>query len=136
MPTTRLQAFISRVRDRLGMRFEAIPDDAGVARLVELILEDAVKRKATAIQFDYSEKDFAVRYCIEGTFYDMMKPPLKLHQAMYRRLALLGNYRNRRGPQRCWFERDYTTSNRGKARFKFDFELPLTLGTIHVLRED
>jgi hypothetical protein len=50
---------------------------------------------------------------------------------MYRRIAMLGNYRNRRGPQRLSFERTFKDGNI-RARYDFDFELPLTLGELTV----
>jgi type IV pilus assembly protein PilB len=57
---------------------ERSAEDAPVVKLVNLILIDAIKKGASDIHIEPYEKDYRVRYRIDGVLYEMMKPPLKL----------------------------------------------------------
>jgi type IV pilus assembly protein PilB len=57
-------------------------EDAPVVKLVNLILTDAVKRNASDIHIEPYEKNFRARYRIDGVLYEVMKPPLKLKNAI------------------------------------------------------
>ena len=57
---------------------ERSAEDAPVVKLVNLILIDAIKKGASDIHIEPYEKDFRVRYRIDGVLYEKMKPPLKL----------------------------------------------------------
>ncbi|MFL5438641.1 MAG: ATPase, T2SS/T4P/T4SS family, partial [Myxococcales bacterium] len=52
--------------------------DAPVVKLVNLILLDAIKKGASDIHVEPYEKDFRVRYRVDGVLYEVMKPPIKL----------------------------------------------------------
>ena len=66
-----------------------IADDAPVARLVNLILLDAIKQGASAIQVEADEKDFRVCFLIDGSLREMMRPPIQLRSTITRRLKLM-----------------------------------------------
>ena len=66
-----------------------ISDDAPVARLVNLILLDAIKQGASGIQVGADEKDFRVCFLIDGSLREMMRPPIQLRSTITRRLKLM-----------------------------------------------
>ena len=76
-------------------------EDAPVVKLVNLILTDAVKRGASDIHIEPYEKLFRVRYRIDGLLYEVMKPPLKLKNAITSRLKIMSelDIAERRLPQ-------------------------------------
>ena len=76
-------------------------EDAPVVKLVNLILTDAVKRGASDIHLEPYEKSFRVRYRIDGLLYEVMKPPLKLKNALTSRLKIMSelDIAERRLPQ-------------------------------------
>lgn len=76
-------------------------EDAPVVKLVNLILTDAIKRKASDIHIEPYEKSFRVRYRIDGVLYEVMKPPMKLKNAITSRLKIMAemDIAERRLPQ-------------------------------------
>ncbi|RIL05837.1 MAG: type II secretion system protein GspE [Proteobacteria bacterium] len=76
-------------------------EDAPVVKLVNLILTDAVKRTASDIHIEPYEKEFRVRYRIDGVLYEVMKPPMKLRNAITSRLKIMSelDIAERRLPQ-------------------------------------
>lgn len=76
-------------------------EDAPVVKLVNMILLDAIKKKASDIHIEPYEKTFRVRYRIDGILYEVMKPPLKLKNAISSRIKILAelDIAERRLPQ-------------------------------------
>ncbi len=76
-------------------------EDAPVVKLVNLVLTDAIKRVSSDIHIEPYEKEFRVRYRIDGVLYEVMKPPLKLKNAMTSRLKIMAelDIAERRLPQ-------------------------------------
>jgi type IV pilus assembly protein PilB len=66
-------------------------DDAPVVKLVNLILQDSIKKRASDIHVEPYEKDFRVRFRIDGSLYDVMRPPMKLKNAITSRLKIMAN---------------------------------------------
>ena len=64
-------------------------EEAPVVRLVNIILTDAIKRAASDIHIEPYEKDYRVRYRIDGLLYEMMHPPLRLREAITSRVKIL-----------------------------------------------
>ncbi len=64
-------------------------EQAPVVKLVNLILTDAIKRGASDIHIEPYEKDYRVRYRIDGILYEMMHPPLKLKEAITSRCKIM-----------------------------------------------
>ncbi len=80
---------------------ERATEDAPVVKLVNLILMDAIKKKASDIHIEPYEKTFRVRYRIDGVLYEVMKPPLKLKNAITSRIKIMAelDIAERRLPQ-------------------------------------
>jgi len=80
---------------------ERATEDAPVVKLVNMILSDAIKRKASDIHIEPYERTFRVRYRIDGVLYEAMKPPLKLKNAITSRLKIMAelDIAERRLPQ-------------------------------------
>jgi type IV pilus assembly protein PilB len=80
---------------------ERSAEDAPVVKLVNLILVDAIKKGASDIHIEPYEKDFRVRYRIDGVLYEMMKPPGKLRNAITSRMKIMArlDIAERRLPQ-------------------------------------
>jgi len=66
-------------------------DDAPVVKLVNFILTDAIKKRASDIHVEPYEKEFRVRYRVDGVMYEMMRPPLKMRNAISSRLKILAS---------------------------------------------
>src|SRR5476649_2364913 len=64
-------------------------EEAPVVKLVNLILTDAIKRGASDIHIEPYEKEYRVRFRIDGTLYEIMNPPLKLRDAITSRMKIL-----------------------------------------------
>jgi type IV pilus assembly protein PilB len=64
-------------------------EEAPVVRLVNIILTDAIKRGASDIHIEPYEKEYRVRYRIDGLLYEMMRPPLKLKEAITSRIKIM-----------------------------------------------
>lgn len=60
-----------------------------MVKLVNLVLTDAIKRGASDIHIEPYEKDYRVRYRIDGILYEMMHPPLKLKEAITSRVKIM-----------------------------------------------
>jgi type IV pilus assembly protein PilB len=66
-------------------------DDAPVIKLVNLVLKDAISKGASDIHVEPYEKDFRVRFRIDGVMYEVMKPPIKLRNAITSRLKIMAS---------------------------------------------
>ncbi len=76
-------------------------EDAPVIKLVNLILTDAIKKEASDIHIEPYERQFRVRYRIDGVLYEVMKPPMKLRNAITSRIKIMSelDIAERRLPQ-------------------------------------
>ncbi|HOC98832.1 MAG TPA: type IV-A pilus assembly ATPase PilB [Myxococcota bacterium] len=76
-------------------------EEAPVVRLVNMILVDAVKRQASDIHVESYEKDFRVRYRMDGVLYEIMRPPMRFKNAITSRLKIMAelDIAERRLPQ-------------------------------------
>ncbi len=64
-------------------------EEAPVVRLVNIILTDAIKRGASDIHVEPYEKEYRIRYRIDGILYEVMNPPPKLKEAIASRIKIL-----------------------------------------------
>jgi type IV pilus assembly protein PilB len=64
-------------------------EEAPVVKLCNLILSDAIKRAASDIHIEPYEKEYRVRFRIDGILYEIMNPPLKLKDAITSRMKIL-----------------------------------------------
>src|SRR5881296_2612677 len=68
---------------------EKAADEAPVVKLVNVVLGDAVKRGASDIHIEPYEKEFRVRFRIDGVLQSIMSPPMKLKDAITSRLKIM-----------------------------------------------
>src|SRR5881275_186552 len=68
---------------------EKSAEEAPIVKLVNLILTDAVKRGASDIHIEPYEKEYRVRFRIDGVLQTIMTPPLKLKDAITSRMKIL-----------------------------------------------
>jgi type IV pilus assembly protein PilB len=68
---------------------ERAADEAPIVKLVNIILSDAVKRGASDIHLEPYEKEFRVRFRMDGMLQNIMSPPLKLKDAIISRLKIM-----------------------------------------------
>ena len=76
-------------------------EDAPVIKLVNLILNEAIKRGASDIHMEPYERIFRVRFRIDGVLHEFMKPPMKLKNAIISRAKIMAklDIAERRLPQ-------------------------------------
>jgi type IV pilus assembly protein PilB len=78
--------------DQAEMDLEALSkaaEEAPIIKLVNLILTDAVKRGASDIHVEPYEKEYRVRFRIDGILQNVMAPPLKLKDAISSRIKIM-----------------------------------------------
>lgn len=68
---------------------EKAAEEAPVIKLVNYVLTDAVKRGASDIHMEPYEKEYRVRYRVDGMLQTIMNPPLKLRDAIISRVKIM-----------------------------------------------
>ena len=76
-------------------------DEAPVVRFVNKLMVDAIRRKASDIHLEPYEKDFRVRFRIDGMLHDMGHPPISLAPRIIARVKVMSrmDIAERRVPQ-------------------------------------
>ncbi len=110
--------------------------EAPIIRLVNLILADSIRRNASDIHLESYQKDFRIRFRIDGILYPIMSPPLRVKDAVVSRVKIMANLDigERRIPQDGRIKIQITMGGRKK---KIDFRvstLPTLFGEKVVLR--
>jgi type IV pilus assembly protein PilB len=70
-------------------QLEKAADEAPIVKLVNIILADAVKRGASDIHLETYEKEYRVRFRIDGVLQTVMTPPQKLKDAVTSRVKIM-----------------------------------------------
>ena len=80
-----------QTRDEFGLEGaeDATGDDAPVIKLATMIITTAIKMKASDIHIEPMEKEFRVRYRIDGALRKMDSPPKRLQQAIISRIKIM-----------------------------------------------
>ena len=65
--------------------------DAPLIRLVQAIIHEAIRRRASDIHFEPLARRFRVRYRIDGVLVEVEAPPQHLHLALISRLKIMAN---------------------------------------------
>lgn len=73
------------------MDLERASEEAPVVKLVNHILFDSVRKGASDIHIEPYEKDYRIRYRIDGVLYDVMHPPAQLKNAVSSRVKIMSN---------------------------------------------
>jgi len=68
---------------------EQAAEEAPIIKLVNLVLSSSLKRGASDIHIEPYEKEFRVRFRIDGVLYNIMNPPLKLKDAIVSRIKIM-----------------------------------------------
>jgi len=110
--------------------------DAPVIKLVNKVMYDALNEGASDIHIEPYEKEFRVRYRIDGVLYVKLNPPLKLRDAIISRIKIMAklDIAEKRLPQDGRIK--IKTRHHGKIR-ELDFRvsvLPTLFGEKVVLR--
>ncbi len=82
------------VRDEEEISLKELQDatnEAPVVTLVNAILSDAAKRRASDIHIEPYEKIFRIRFRVDGVLQEIMTPPPKLKNALISRLKVMSN---------------------------------------------
>ena len=66
-------------------------EEAPVIKLVNGILTDAITKNSSDIHIEPYEKSFRVRFRVDGSLYEVMKPPLKMKNAITSRIKIMAN---------------------------------------------
>jgi type IV pilus assembly protein PilB len=66
-------------------------DSNPVRKLINLVLLQAIKDKASDIHFEPFEDEFKMRYRIDGVLYEMMPPPAHIAAAISSRIKVMAN---------------------------------------------
>jgi type IV pilus assembly protein PilB len=76
-------------------------DEAPVVRLVNMILADAIRRGASDLHWEPYEREFRIRFRIDGVLHEMLSPPKRHEAAIISRLKIMANLdiAERRAPQ-------------------------------------
>ena len=80
---------------------EAEANSAPIIRYVDIVLFQAIKERASDIHFEPFEKEFKIRYRVDGSLYEMAPPPVHLAMAILSRIKVMSNMNiaERRVPQ-------------------------------------
>ncbi|MGB1128648.1 MAG: GspE/PulE family protein [Haloferula sp.] len=84
-----------------GSDLESEANSAPIIRYVDLVLYQAIKERASDIHFEPFEKDFKIRYRVDGSLYEMAPPPIHLALPIISRVKVMANMNiaERRVPQ-------------------------------------
>ena len=115
---------------------ERMSEDAPVVKLVNVILVDALRRSASDIHIEPYEKEFRVRFRMDGVLYNIMTPPMKMRDALTSRLKIMArlDIAEKRLPQDGRIKIRVRLENRSR---ELDFRvstLPTIFGEKMVLR--
>ena len=74
---------------------------APVVKMVNLIIQEAIRKKASDIHIEPYEKDFRVRLRLDGMLTEVMRPPIRMKNALISRLKIMShlNIAEKRLPQ-------------------------------------
>ena len=111
-------------------------EDAPVVRLVNVLMVDSLRRGASDIHVEPYERDFRIRFRIDGVLYDVMHPPLKIRDPLISRLKIMAklDISEKRLPQDGRIKIKVKVDNRSR---ELDFRvstLPTLFGEKVVLR--
>jgi type IV pilus assembly protein PilB len=80
---------------------EKATEEAPVVKLVNAVLTDAIRKRASDVHIEPYEKVLRVRFRVDGVLYEMMQPPLRLKNAITSRIKVMAalDIAERRLPQ-------------------------------------
>jgi len=80
---------------------EVEANSAPIVKFVDLVMTQAIKEKASDIHFEPFEREFKIRYRVDGALYEMAPPPVHLANSVISRIKVMSNMNiaERRVPQ-------------------------------------
>ncbi|MBN2359187.1 MAG: type II secretion system ATPase GspE [Deltaproteobacteria bacterium] len=80
---------------------DAVDDEAPIIRLVNSLLSQAVKERASDIHIEPFERELLVRFRIDGVLYEIIKPPKRFQASILSRVKIMAglNIAEKRLPQ-------------------------------------
>jgi general secretion pathway protein E len=78
---------VEETDEKLAVR---VTTDTPLVQALNLLLEEAVKARASDIHIEPEEDKLRIRYRIDGTLQDTMSLPLNIHRALISRIKILG----------------------------------------------
>lgn len=110
------------------------PDESPVVKLVNFILQDAIKKGASEIHFEPLEKTFEIRYKIQDDIFTTMIPPFKLKNAMIERIKVLTGFDlfEHEKPRQGWL--DFNDSDTGEKFLFMVTAIPTRFGEKIILK--
>jgi type IV pilus assembly protein PilB len=84
-----------------GVSPEAEANSAPIVKFVDLVMHQAIKERASDIHFEPFEREFKIRYRVDGALYEMAPPPVHLATSIISRVKVMANMNiaERRIPQ-------------------------------------
>jgi type IV pilus assembly protein PilB len=86
------EADVEVIQDLEEINAEALArqgEEAPVIKLVNVILMSAIHKGASDIHIEPYEKEFRVRYRVDGILYNIMSPPMKFRDAITSRIKIM-----------------------------------------------
>jgi type IV pilus assembly protein PilB len=84
--------YIQNQEDEVDLEeVQAAGAELGIIKLVNIILANAVRDKASDIHIEPMEKELIIRYRIDGDLRKVFSPPKRSHQAIIARIKILSN---------------------------------------------
>jgi len=83
-------SLLSEIADEEQLKLDTVTD-APIARALTLIIEEAVKARASDIHLQPQEDRLRVRYRVDGTLHDTLSLPLKTTTSLISRIKILAN---------------------------------------------
>ena len=81
-----------RTEDDVDLKdLERATEEAPVVRLVNAVMTDAIRKRASDIHIEPYEKVLRIRFRIDGVLYEIMQPPLRLKNAITSRIKVMAN---------------------------------------------
>jgi type IV pilus assembly protein PilB len=87
--------------DLKASELESMANETPIIRFVNLVMQQAIRDKASDVHFEPFEDQFRIRYRIDGALYEMAPPPKSLSIPVISRIKVLSNLNiaERRVPQ-------------------------------------
>jgi type IV pilus assembly protein PilB len=70
---------------------EAEANSAPIVKFVDLVMHQAIKERASDIHFEPFEREFKIRYRVDGSLYEMAPPPIHLATSIISRIKVMAN---------------------------------------------
>ncbi len=85
---------IEYVESKESVDISSLEQESGKAPVVQLVngvLTEAIAKGSSDIHIEPYEKSFRIRFRIDGSLYEVMKPPLKMKNAIVSRIKIMAN---------------------------------------------